>query len=152
MTRPQGPQDVNDFHRYDDVDVKADSHHHTLGPGQYQAAPGNHIHDGISAPLGGVYTAVQDNEAPVPPRAALNFNESLTVNDGQVDVLDNAANNSSDVIIRAHNNSDVDLTPAALHHTLGTGANQAAAGNHSHSTLATNARVDDLETLYWTDI
>jgi hypothetical protein len=31
-----------------------------------------------------------------------------------------------------HQSPDTDSGPTALHHTLGTGANQAAAGNHSH--------------------
>ena len=33
---------------------------------------------------------------------------------------------------RSHDNSDTDSAPTAIHHTLGTGANQAAAGNHGH--------------------
>lgn len=33
---------------------------------------------------------------------------------------------------RAHFNSDVDLSPRALHHTLGLGRNQASPGNHIH--------------------
>jgi len=32
-----------------------------------------------------------------------------------------------------HESPDTDTAPTALHHTLGTGANQAAAGNHNHS-------------------
>lgn len=31
-----------------------------------------------------------------------------------------------------HTNADTDGSPKALHHTLGPGANQAAAGNHTH--------------------
>jgi hypothetical protein len=34
------PQDVNDLHKYDDVDVADVSHHHTIGFGPGQAAPG----------------------------------------------------------------------------------------------------------------
>lgn len=33
-----------------------------------------------------------------------------------------------------HESPDTDSTPLSLHHTLGTGANQAAAGNHNHDT------------------
>lgn len=33
---------------------------------------------------------------------------------------------------KTHASPDTDSAPTALHHTLGTGANQAAAGNHSH--------------------
>jgi hypothetical protein len=32
-----------------------------------------------------------------------------------------------------HGSPDTDAAPTSLHHTLGTGANQAAAGNHTHS-------------------
>lgn len=32
-----------------------------------------------------------------------------------------------------HQNSDVDVAPGSKHHTLGTGANQAAPGNHNHN-------------------
>jgi hypothetical protein len=33
----------------------------------------------------------------------------------------------------SHASADTDSSPTALHHTLGTGANQAAAGNHTHA-------------------
>lgn len=35
----------------------------------------------------------------------------------------------------SHDSADTDSSPTALHHTLGTGANQAAAGNHTHTQL-----------------
>jgi len=35
-----------------------------------------------------------------------------------------------------HESADTDSAPTALHHTLGTGANQAAAGDHTHGTGA----------------
>jgi hypothetical protein len=34
---------------------------------------------------------------------------------------------------KTHDSADTDASSAALHHTLGTGATQAAAGNHSHA-------------------
>lgn len=34
---------------------------------------------------------------------------------------------------RSHDSPDTDVAPASLHHTLGAGANQAAAGNHTHA-------------------
>lgn len=37
----------------------------------------------------------------------------------------------------SHQQADTDASPTALHHTLGTGGNQAAAGSHSHSGLVT---------------
>jgi hypothetical protein len=36
----------------------------------------------------------------------------------------------------SHNSPDTDSSATSLHHTIGTGATQAAAGNHGHSTLA----------------
>lgn len=47
---------VNDFHRNSDVDHRAESQHHTIGTSRYNAAAGDHIHDGStgSALLDGV--------------------------------------------------------------------------------------------------
>jgi hypothetical protein len=43
---------VEDFHTNDDTDVRKESHHHTLGNGASQAAPGDHNHQaGNGAPL-----------------------------------------------------------------------------------------------------
>ena len=39
---------------------------------------------------------------------------------------------SYDEVKRFHRNSDVDENPLALHHTLGTLANQASPGDHTH--------------------
>lgn len=44
-------EEVDDFHTNSDVDLRTESHHHTLGPTPTQASPGNHIHDGGSSPL-----------------------------------------------------------------------------------------------------
>ncbi len=49
-TKPSS-KEVKDFHENDDVDGSDKSHHHTLGPGIGQAAPGQHFHDGGSSPL-----------------------------------------------------------------------------------------------------
>lgn len=40
------PDQVNEFHRYDDSDNAPESHHHTLGVDPNQASPGDHNHDG----------------------------------------------------------------------------------------------------------
>lgn len=37
---------VDDFHEQSDLDTRKEAQHHSLGPGQDQAAPGNHTHDG----------------------------------------------------------------------------------------------------------
>lgn len=39
-------EEVEQFHRNADTDVRRESLHHTLGPTEAQAAPGNHRHDG----------------------------------------------------------------------------------------------------------
>lgn len=45
-------EDINDFHRYSDVDAKSESQHHTLGNRTTQAAKGDHTHrDGNGVPL-----------------------------------------------------------------------------------------------------
>ena len=41
---------VEQFHKNDDVDVRKESHHHTLGPIASQASPGDHKHDGGTSP------------------------------------------------------------------------------------------------------
>ena len=43
---------VDDFHEQSDLNTRSEAQHHTLGPSQNQAAPGNHTHDGgTSVPL-----------------------------------------------------------------------------------------------------
>lgn len=48
--KPSATQ-VRDFHTYADTDATSDSLHHTLGPGQNQAASGVHRHNGNDSPL-----------------------------------------------------------------------------------------------------
>lgn len=59
MTSPSSNtprQTVLDFHRNDDLDTRAEAHHHTLGKASGQASPGYHTHDGQNsvAPLSGI--------------------------------------------------------------------------------------------------
>jgi hypothetical protein len=42
---------VEKLHQFDDVDVRPESHHHTLGPGAAQASPGPHRHRGGDSEL-----------------------------------------------------------------------------------------------------
>jgi hypothetical protein len=42
---------VEKIHHYDDVDVRAESHHHTLGGAPFQAASGSHRHRGGDSEL-----------------------------------------------------------------------------------------------------
>jgi hypothetical protein len=44
-------EEVERFHTNADVDTRAESAHHTLGPSPTQAAPGNHRHDGGDSEL-----------------------------------------------------------------------------------------------------
>jgi hypothetical protein len=46
MTPNTTPDDVNSFHLASDRDSSRNAQHHTLGIGPYQAAAGNHRHDG----------------------------------------------------------------------------------------------------------
>ena len=49
---PKPPtQVVDDFHENSDLDARAESQHHTLGPGPNQASPGDHTHDGGDSAL-----------------------------------------------------------------------------------------------------
>jgi len=49
---PKPPnQLVDDFHENSDLDARAESQHHTLGPSPTQASPGNHKHDGGDSSL-----------------------------------------------------------------------------------------------------
>lgn len=45
------PDQVAALHTRDDVDVRVESHHHTLGAGPTQAAPGGHRHRGGDSEL-----------------------------------------------------------------------------------------------------
>lgn len=44
-------EEVEDFHQNSDVDTRAESQHHTLGPMPNQAAKGDHKHDGGDSSL-----------------------------------------------------------------------------------------------------
>ena len=41
--------EVAKFHTNSDKDGSKSGQHHTLGPGAFQAAAGNHTHDGVSS-------------------------------------------------------------------------------------------------------
>lgn len=44
-------EEVERFHTNSDLDLRAESQHHTLGTSPSQASPGNHTHDGGDSPL-----------------------------------------------------------------------------------------------------
>lgn len=56
----------NRQHFNSDVDSSQRSLHHTLGPGRNQAAPGDHIHDGITSPKIGALVPGASASNPVP--------------------------------------------------------------------------------------
>jgi len=62
---------------------------------------------------------------------AMQRKTSLITHDHSGDPDDITSGNKLDEA-NTHENSDVDSAPNAKHHTLGTGPNQAAAGNHNH--------------------
>lgn len=57
-------KEVLKFHKYDDVDRGNISHHHTIGQGSGQVAPGKHFHNGEDAPSlleGTIFTGIITN-------------------------------------------------------------------------------------------
>lgn len=50
MTQPT-PQSTSDIHLVDDVDTGPLAHHHTLGEGSNNAAPGKHGHATLITPI-----------------------------------------------------------------------------------------------------
>lgn len=42
---------VDQFHTNADTDIRPESLHHTVGPGNTQSSPGNHTHDGGTSSL-----------------------------------------------------------------------------------------------------
>lgn len=48
---PMDPISNRMFHAFSDVDSDHSAQHHTLGPGENQAAPGAHSHDGSNSTL-----------------------------------------------------------------------------------------------------
>lgn len=51
MAEKPGAEVVRDFHTYADTDSDSNAIHHTLGPGNHQAAPGSHSHRGSDSAL-----------------------------------------------------------------------------------------------------
>jgi len=62
--KPPPAKEVLQFHKYDDVDKGNISHHHTIGQGAGQVAPGKHFHNGEDAPKlleGVIFTGIITN-------------------------------------------------------------------------------------------
>lgn len=51
---------------------------------------------------------------------------------GEADLLKNGRPPTAEEVEQLHTNADTDSRKEAIHHTLGSGDNQAAAGSHNH--------------------
>ena len=72
--KPPSAKEVLTFHKYDDVDKGNISHHHTIGQGAGQVAPGKHFHDGEDSPKlldGVIFTGIVGTYNPVTFRQVL---------------------------------------------------------------------------------
>lgn len=57
IAQPPTAEEVTRLHTYADTDSRAEAIHHTLGPGKWQASPGDHDHKGGNGrPLFAGYT------------------------------------------------------------------------------------------------
>jgi hypothetical protein len=123
-----------------DTDAGAASLHHTIGTTVNQAASGADSRfptaNEKSALMGtdgapsGTNKYVTDSD----PRNSNSRTPTLhasTHNNGGTDQLSLSNLNGSLTQARTHDSADTDSAPTSLHHTLGTGANQACAGNDS---------------------
>ena len=120
-------------HNFPDTDISITSLHHTLGTGATQAAIGSHLHDAYYLPLGIIPT--------------INVNQTVLLSTANSYVLGKITDGYVLSLSqnKTHDSPDTDTATTSLHHTLGTGANQAAAGNHTHahSTLTGLTSGDD---------
>lgn len=146
-----------------DTDSSVASLHHTLGTGANQAAAGNHAHaaSAISFTATGGVSAVtvqsaiaeldSDKAAAMHTHTGADIT-SAVAQAGNADKLDNmdaadfalaghdhdadyAPISHNHTQAQSHDSADTDSATSALHHTIGAGANQAAAGNHSHNII-----------------
>jgi hypothetical protein len=146
-------------HQTPDTDTNPNSLHHTLGTGSSQAAAGNHLHTGVYTGVSHAHTGAV-NDGPVLVQSSTHAspdtdsaltalhhtlgtgaNQSAAGNHLHTGVYPPVAHNhdgtgnNGPILAQAntHSSPDTDLSATALHHTLGTGAFQAAAGNHGHT-------------------
>jgi hypothetical protein len=96
-----------------DTDLSTTSLHHTLGTSSTQAAAGDHTHSTFA----GLY--YEDGYALISGNNSFGLSK---INDGYVSSLSQS---------KTHDSPDTDISLSSLHHTLGTGQYQAAAGNDS---------------------
>lgn len=100
-------------HQSPDTDSATSSLHHTVGGGANQAAAGNHGHA---------------------ESAITNLTTDLAAKTSTSHTHDASGSNGPKLAqANTHQSPDTDAGPTSLHHTLGSGADQASAGNHSHA-------------------
>jgi len=147
-------------HDSPDTDVGAASLHHTIGVGAYQAAAGNHVHAAsvvTVTPSGNISSvtvqaaiAELDNDK----AAAAHTHGGADVTSAVANAVDSqklggalpsayaltghnhdlAYSTASHTHTQAqsHGSPDTDVDVESIHHTIGTSATQAAAGDHGH--------------------
>lgn len=141
-------------HQSVDTDTASGSIHHTLGTGATQAATGNHAHTGIpTSSVTGLDAFIASTTAHGATGAVMGTTNTQVVTNKDLSSATNtfpagiatstalsththdSVGNNGPKLIQAntHQTPDTDSATSALHHTLGTGANQAAQGTHSHT-------------------
>ena len=129
----------------------------TRGDARYSQL--GHNHAGVYEPAGNLDAHLSD-AIDAHDAAAISYvaggGIAATTVQAAIQELDSekAATSHTHTQSQSHNSPDTDSAPTALHHTLGTGANQAAAGNHTHAAAdhgTLTGLADDDHTQYHTD-
>lgn len=114
-----------------DVDSGPLALHHTIGPAANQAAAGNHTHGSTAHTH--VESDVTGLTSDLADKAALGHSHSESdVTSLTSDLAGKAALVHTHTQSQSHNSADTDSASTSLHHTIGSSATQAAAGDHSH--------------------
>lgn len=139
----------DDDHTQYHTDARGDSRYSQLG----------HNHAGVYEPTGNLSAHLTDTDD-AHDASAISYvaggGIAATTVQAAIQELDSekAATSHTHTQSQSHNSPDTDSAPTALHHTLGTGANQAAAGNHTHAAAdhgTLTGLSDDDHTQYHTD-
>lgn len=115
-----------DVHNNADTDSSPTSLHHTIGTSANQAAAGNHLHIGVYEPVFSKGSAFNKDFGGSGSATTVAHSDHSHVGTFAPVI-------HTHTVAESHNSADTDSAPTALHHTLGTSANQAAAGNHLHT-------------------
>lgn len=123
------------------VGAATSGHTHT---GTYEPSGAVSTHEGLSDPHPQYLTSTEGNAAYATSghnHTGTYANSTHTHAESDVtslvsDLAGKAAASHTHTQSESHNSPDTDTATTSLHHTIGTGANQAAAGNHSHTAYA----------------